>query len=77
MGGGTIFNILTTGPVGIGIGGQMFKKYFPVTQFLYVFLIDISLRFGVHDNQILLYFRIPDHRISLHFGVLDNLIYSI
>ena len=35
-------------------------------------MIEISLHFGVPDNQISLHFGVPDNQISLHFRVPDN-----
>ena len=51
--------------------------------YLHIFRIEISLRFGVLDNQILLHFaftinqislnfEVPDNHISLHLGVSNN-----
>ena len=73
----TIFNILTIGPVGIGIGGKMLKNNCltlknPRKFYLIFFRIEILLHLGVPDNQILLHFSVPDNQILLRFGVPDN-----
>ena len=75
--GGMIFNILTIGPVGIGINGKMFKNIFrlqknPRKSNFYFFRNEISLQFKVPNNQISLHFGVSDNPISLHFGVPDN-----
>ena len=36
------------------------------------FRIEISLHFGVPNNQIPLHFGVPDNQISLHFEVSNN-----
>ena len=86
-GGAAIFNIWTISPVGIGIRGKMFIKYFPEklpVNCMIFFLQDwnftsfrcpnfqILLYFGVPDNQVSLRFGVPDNQILLHFGVPDN-----
>ena len=59
-GGGTIFNMLTISLVGVGIGRKMFTKHFKTSEVprksnFHYFRIEISLRFGVPNNQISLH----------------------